>query len=169
MNTRLIVTFCFVAALAFACGPRSRTAAFPVTPTAVAVPTHTTTANAADSGTTTRSNEETITTTFDVSQAPGHVDLALAVTNASKKRLEVNFTGGQTYDFVIVDSVGREVWRWGAGRIFTQSVQNKLLGHGDSMHMSERWTSGRPGKYVAIATLRSSNFPVEHRVAFELR
>jgi hypothetical protein len=81
----------------------------------------------------------------------------------------VNFAGGQIYEFTIVDSVGREVWRWSAGRLFTQSVQNKFLARGASMHMSERWTSPRPGRYVAIATLRSSNFPVEHRVAFELR
>ena len=71
----------------------------------------------------------------------------------------------KSYDFVVVDSVGREVWHWSNGRMFTQGMQNKQLGTGDVMHVSrsvEEHTL-RPGRYTAIATLNSSNYPVEQR------
>src|ERR1700722_3868488 len=77
MNTRLVATLVCVAALAFACGPRARTSATPVAPSATTAPAHATGANVVDSGMTKGTNEETITTTFEVSPLPGHVDLAL--------------------------------------------------------------------------------------------
>ena len=89
------------------------------------------------------------------------------VVNASPKNVEVNFPSGQSYDFVVVDSVGREVWRWSADRIFTQSVRNKLLGKGDAITVSEKWSSPKYGKFTAIAQLTSKNYPIEERIAFE--
>jgi hypothetical protein len=54
--------------------------------------------------------------------------------------------------------------------MFTQSVQNASLDGGETMHIAEQTTKALPhGSYVAVATLRSSNFPVQERVAFELR
>ncbi|HTR78895.1 MAG TPA: BsuPI-related putative proteinase inhibitor [Gemmatimonadaceae bacterium] len=168
MNTRWIVSSCIMAALVFACGPRSRTAAVPA-PAVSGLATAEGSTAAMITAAPAESNDETITSQFDVAAVKGRVEFALGVTNAGKKRVEVNFAGGQRYDFVVLDSLGREVWRWGSGRLFTQSVQNKLLGGGDSMRIDERWTTARPGKYVAIATLKSTNFPVERRVEFELR
>jgi hypothetical protein len=78
----------------------------------------------------------------------------------------VNFPSGQSYDFVVVDSVGREVWRWSSDRIFTSSVRNKLLGKGDAITASEKWSPAKPGKWTAIARLTSSNYPVADTVAF---
>ena len=60
---------------------------------------------------------------------------ALRVTNETKKHVELSFPSGQTHEFVVVDSVGREVWRWSSTRLFTQAVQNKLLGSGESMRV----------------------------------
>ena len=58
------------------------------------------------------------------------------------------------------------MWHWSNGRMFTQSVQNKQLG-------ARRIDAGRgeleepsAGRYTAIATLNSSNYPVEQRVEF---
>ena len=51
--------------------------------------------------------------------------------------------------------------------MFTQGVQNKQLGTGDTMQVDEAWkTPAQSGRYTAIATLNSSNFPVEQRVDF---
>jgi len=88
------------------------------------------------------------------------------VKNVGKKHLELTFRSGQSYDFVVVDSIGREVWRWSAGRMFTQGVQNKQLSGGDSMHARETWMAPTPGHYTAIATLNSANFPTEQRADF---
>ena len=96
--------------------------------------------------------------------------LSLHVVNTTKKKLEVNFANGQSYDFVVVDSLGREVWRWGKGRMFTQSLRNKFVDGGDSFEVEERWDNPpAPGRYTAIATLTSTNYPVSERVDFRLR
>jgi hypothetical protein len=50
--------------------------------------------------------------------------------------------------------------------MFTSGVQNKQLGVGDVMQVSESWDKPKPGHYTAIALLKSSNFPVEERVDF---
>jgi hypothetical protein len=54
--------------------------------------------------------------------------------------------------------------------MFTQSLQNRMLGSGETKRFEEHAsTTLPPGSYVAVATLRSSNYPVQERVAFELR
>ncbi|HEX9483520.1 MAG TPA: BsuPI-related putative proteinase inhibitor, partial [Gemmatimonadaceae bacterium] len=70
----------------------------------------------------------------------------------------------------VLDSLGHEVYRWGAGRMFTQSVQNRNLDGGDTMRIEERAQTSLPrGRYVAVATLHSKNFPMKESSAFELR
>ncbi|MBA3672380.1 MAG: hypothetical protein H0W68_10230 [Gemmatimonadaceae bacterium] len=111
-----------------------------------------------------------IASTFAVNVEPHALRFALALTNQTKKHLELSFASGQQYDFAVLDDAGREVYRWGSARMFTQSMQNKLLGGGETFHIDERATTTLPhGAYVAVATLRSSNFPVSRRVPFELR
>jgi hypothetical protein len=113
-----------------------------------------------------------LTSKLDVAVASREVHFALVVTNVGDKHAELNFPSGQSYDFVVVDSTGREVWRWALGRMFTQSVQNQQLGVRDAMRVSETWTpakvKAKPGRYTAIATLTSTNYPVEERVEFVL-
>ena len=88
--------------------------------------------------------------------------------NTSKKRVEITFPSGQTYDFVVLDSAGQEVWRWGSDRMFTQAVRNKLLAAGESLDFEETLNSGPlpPGKYTARATLTSANFPLVEEAEF---
>jgi hypothetical protein len=89
--------------------------------------------------------------------------------NEGKKKLELNFNDGRTHDVVVLDSLGKEVWRWSKGRIFTQAMQNKVLRTSDSLTYEESWKDAMPGRYVAVATLSSANFPVTQRVEFEVR
>ena len=84
--------------------------------------------------------------------------------------MELSFPDGQQYDFTVVDSVGREVYRWGSGRMFTQSVQNKLMDGATTMRIDERAEMTLPrGTYVAMATLRSSNYPIKESSTFAVR
>lgn len=101
-----------------------------------------------------------------VRQSTDGVRFALAIANGSKHRLEVSFPDGQTREFVVLDPVGREVWRWSEGRMFTQAMQSKLLTAGDTVTFAERWREAAPGEYTVVATLRSDNFPVTRRAAF---
>ena len=104
---------------------------------------------------------------LDVKLSKQEVQFALHVTNQGRKHVEVAFPNGQTHEFVVVDSAGREIWRWSTSRLFTQALQNKLLGGGETMSVGEQWPhpQGR-GKYTVIATLNSSNFPIQERADF---
>jgi hypothetical protein len=107
---------------------------------------------------------------FDVETRGRNTEFALTIKNVGNKHAELDFSNGQTYDFVVVDSAGRSVWQWSTGRMFTQIVRNKQLGAGDSMRVSETWKKGAlaPGKYTVVATLKSSNYPTEARADFVL-
>jgi hypothetical protein len=55
------------------------------------------------------------------------------VANAGTRRVEVKFPSGQTHDIVVLDSAGRELWRWADGRMFTEARQYRGIGGGDSL------------------------------------
>ena len=110
---------------------------------------------------------DTVEATLDVTVGDA-VRFNLHVTNSSPKRVELRFPNGQTHDLVVLDAQGREVWRWSRGRMFTQAMQNKLLGASDTLTFSQTWHPERAGSYTAVASLLSENFPVEQRVDFSL-
>ena len=99
-------------------------------------------------------------------EAAGGLRFTLAVANPSKHRVELTFPDGRTRDFAVLDAGGREVWRWSAGRMFTQGVQARLLGARDSVVYEGRWPVPAPGRYTVIAQLRSDSHPIERRLAF---
>ncbi|MFN8570756.1 MAG: BsuPI-related putative proteinase inhibitor [Gemmatimonadaceae bacterium] len=97
------------------------------------------------------------------------VEFVLHVTNKAQKRLELTFPSGQTYDVTVLDSLGREVWRWSEGRMFTQALQNKVLEADETMSVQAEWQPATlKGSFVAVASLRSENHPLERRVPFSL-
>jgi hypothetical protein len=184
MNIRFAIALAFAGALAFACSPRSRSTSQnsqPVAPLASALllkssatgeiverperPERSERTRLRSSSTSTK-NAPKLDSHLVVTVKPSAIQFALGVKNVGKKHVELTFRSGKSYDFVVVDSVGREVWRWSAGRMFTQGVQNKQLSSGDSMNAREAWTAPAPGRYTAIATLNSTNFPTEERADF---
>lgn len=109
-----------------------------------------------------------LASSLDVSVAEG-VRLALHITNSSTQPIEVQFSSGQTHDFAIADSAGREIWRWGDGRMFTQALQAQALAPGQSVTFEERWEpAGATGRFTVVGRLMSSNLPVEKRLEFSL-
>ena len=175
MNTRLIISLLCAGALAFACGPRSHSepttlaSALPVRSAQVSAAFAAITPHKAKQQKSDKSDAK-LDSRLNVSVARNDVRLALDVRNVGGKHAELTFPSGQAYEFVVVDSLGKEVWRWSQRRMFTQGVQNRQLGAGESMQVAETWKQGvRPGRYTAIATLKSSNFPVEQRVDFVMQ
>jgi hypothetical protein len=172
MNTRLIISLLCAGALAFACGPRSHSdasstlAGAPTLQASGAKPIESAPVRHPKKGS---AKDARIASRLNVTIADNDVHLALDVKNVGGKHAELTFPSGQAYDFVVVDSVGREVWRWSRGHMFTSGVQNKQLGAGDVLQVSESWNTPKSGHYTAIATLRSSNFPVEERVDFVMQ
>ena len=114
-----------------------------------------------------RAVHDTIAASLDV-KVGDDVKFSFHVTNSSAKRVELRFPSGQTHDLVVFDMQGREVWRWSQGRMFTQSMQNKILAASDTITFTETWRPDHPGTYTAVASLLSQNYPTEQRAEFSL-
>lgn len=151
MTSRLIIALLTAGSIAFACGPRqseSEAASAPAAP--VRLP----------------ANAPALATTLELSVSES-VDFRLHVTNTSGRKIEMTFPTSQTHDFYILDASGREVWRWSAGRMFTQGVQKKLVDGGATLSFADRWVGPMAGgTYTAVAMLLSSSHPTEQRVEF---
>lgn len=97
------------------------------------------------------------------------VHLALQVANGTAKAVELSFPSGHTHDFVVTDTTGREVWSWAEGRLFTQAMQNRVLGRDESATWQADWDPGQHrGAFVAVVSLRSDSHPIEQRVRFDI-
>ncbi len=152
MNRSILSALLLTAAVAYACGPRARSAE-PERSKVVAAP----------------GKGSPIAAVLDVRIRDG-IEFGFRVTNNATGKVELMFPSGQTHDFVVIDSGGREVWRWSEGRMFTQALQNKVLESNASVSWAAAWRSEvPPGRYVAVATLLSENKPLEERVEFEVR
>ncbi len=157
-----------IGAVAFACGPRTHNEASApkknqtlalVSAKPIAVQQGTPRA---------KNSDPVLSASVYVRATTSAVRIAMHVANTTKKRVEITFPSGQTYDFVILDSLGREVWRWGNGRMFTQALRNKLLGGGEAMDLEETVTTPTlaPGRYIARAVLTSENYPLVQQTEF---
>jgi hypothetical protein len=151
MQSRFVIALLAAGGIAFACGPRPFESEAASASAPIAKP---------------RPGAPALATTLALSVS-STVDLRLHITNGTSKKIELTFPSGQTHDFYILDSTGREVWRWSAGRMFTQSVQNKLIDAGGTVSYAESWDGPLPpGEYTAVAVLLSSTHPTEQRVEF---
>ena len=169
MSSRFLIPVLCIGAVAYACGPRTQSDAAGLRKTDGAT-TRVASAPTTKRPATTRKGPDrkpAIAARLTVSAEPTAIRLALHVVNTGNRRVEVNFPSGQTYDFVIVDSIGREVWHWGSGRMFTQTLRNRLLDGGESINVQETWTGAlTPGRYTARGILKSENFPVTETAEF---
>jgi len=158
LKSNLLIWLLCAGALILACGPFAR---------------HTdSSASAADVNgappATPVSDDSAIASSLAISVHDG-VALSLHITNVADHSLEVNFPNGQTHDFVVLDSLGREVWRWSKGRMFTQSLRNKLLDARETVTYDEKWSGpAKPGHYTVIGILESSNHPVKEQAQLSL-
>jgi hypothetical protein len=110
-----------------------------------------------------------MSSSLDVAVANDGVQFTVTVTNDGPRRVELTFPSGQTHDIVVYDAAGSEVWRWSAGQMFTQALQNKSLDAHEAMHYTMRWRHPVPhGSLLAVASLTSTNYPVESRAQFAL-
>jgi intracellular proteinase inhibitor BsuPI len=171
MSSRSLIPLLLVAAVVFACGPRTHSEATPKKDSALVILA----GAAATTPTTPRARssadpKKAVEAQIYVHATESSVRVALHVVNNGKKRVELNFPTGQTYEFTILDSLGREVWRWGKGRMFTQALRNKLLGGGEALDVEETLDDAQlaPGRYIARATLTSENFPLTQQTEFTI-
>jgi hypothetical protein len=160
MSRRSITWILCIAAIALACGPHARHGdgdAHASVPGSEKTGAH-------------MPSDTSLVTSAKVAVDSGHVQFALHITNLAPHAVELNFPNGQTHEFVVLDTLGREIWRSSTGKMFTQSLQNRNVDADATLSFNEVWhpRGGYHGRYTALAKLRSSNHPVEERVDFEL-
>lgn len=116
-----------------------------------------------------RSKDGQLVPSLNVVRVGEQVRFSFNVANAGIRRVEVKFPSGQTHDIVVLDSAGKELWRWADGRMFTEARQYRTISGGDSLMLANGWDQPTAkGKLVAVAMLKSTNYPIEHRVEFTL-
>ena len=177
MSSRFLIPVLCVGAVAFACGPRAHNEASTPRKDSIAVAQSTGEATplatqqgvplAAARGT--KDAKPKIGAELYVRTNGPEITFAMRVVNNTKKSVELTFPTGQTHDFVVVDSLGREMWRWGNGRMFTQTLRNKLLGGGESLDVEASLDLRKalpPGRYTARGVLTSANFPLVQQASF---
>jgi hypothetical protein len=166
MHVRHAVGLATVIALAYACG--TRTHAFSMV-TAGAATTVRAEPTAFERVSGSPAAATALVTSLDVAVHDDEVRFVLHVTNASDKRLELNFPNGQTHDVTVMDAAGSVVWRWGSAQMFTQALRNQRLDPHGSLTFPVRWREpAAHGPLTAVATLTSTNYPVESRATFQL-
>ncbi len=174
MNSRFLIPVLCVGAVAFACGPRAHNeASTPRKDSALVA--QSLSANSATQKVAARSQTKqrkpTVAANLYIRKHEASIELSLQLVNTTTKRVELTFPTGQTHDFVILDTLGRELWRWGRGRMFTQSLRNKQLGAGESLELEETMKDQPlpPGRYLARAILTSENYPIVEETAFTIQ
>jgi hypothetical protein len=159
MTRRSITWILCIAAIALACGPHARHGdgdAHASVPNAPQNDVHT-------------PADTSLVASAKVAVSPRDVKFALQVTNLAPHAVELNFPNGQTHEFVVLDTLGREIWRSSTGKMFTQALQNRNVDANETLSFREEWDPrGLRGRYTALAKLRSSNHPVEERIDFVL-
>jgi hypothetical protein len=108
-----------------------------------------------------RRNVGNVTVTFTAVPARAKrgqsVRLTIRLLNNSGQPTTLTFGSSQRYDFWIT-SGSREVWRWSAGRMFTQDIGHQELAGQTGASFAESWPATEGGKLVAHARLTAESY-----------
>lgn len=98
------------------------------------------------------------------------VEFVLQVTNTTGSEVDVTFTSGQSFDFVVFDAAGEEVWRWSADQMFTQAMREEEIEAGETVTYSAIWVPapGTSGEFEVLGTLTAQNREVGQRTEFRV-
>jgi hypothetical protein len=107
--------------------------------------------------------------TLQVSTSANEVGFLLQVMNTTEAPVELNFTTGQSFDFVVLDGQ-REVWRWSHDQMFTQALRRETLEPGASLRFEASWrpAPGLTGEFEAIGILTATDHRLEQPATFRL-
>lgn len=87
----------------------------------------------------------------------GEATFTFEVENSGSETVELTFRSGKRVDVAVSDAdTGEEVWRWSAGRMFTQAITSVELAPGETFDETVSWRDPPEGSYEATATLEAS-------------
>jgi len=88
------------------------------------------------------------------------IALSLRIENAGSESVTLNFRTGQRAEFTAYPGDGDDggpdgeradpVWRYGAGRMFTQALGSETIAPGEGVGYEATWGSPRPGTYRIV-------------------
>jgi hypothetical protein len=102
---------------------------------------------------------------LDVSVTADRVEFVFTVDNTGAEPVELRFRSGQRAD-VVVREDGSIVWRWSAGRMFTQVLSQEELEPGATRSYDMTWEDPVAGEYSADALLAAADVEVEASARF---
>jgi hypothetical protein len=105
---------------------------------------------------------------LSVTASQDGVEFTYDVTNADDEPIDLQFSDAQETDVIVEDPDGTEVWRWSAGRMFAQMLQQKEIGPGETVTYEFEWENPEPGEYEATATLKATNAECDASATFEV-
>jgi hypothetical protein len=83
------------------------------------------------------------------------VSVQLALVNEGPRDVTVTFTSSQRFDLVVKDAAGHEVFRWSAGMLFAQVIQDAKLRAGGRIEDELAWNADvLPGTYGIVGMTR---------------
>ena len=87
------------------------------------------------------------------------INLRLTLENWTKEPLKLNFTSGQSFDFVIRDAAGEGVYFWSANKLFTAEVRELNI-TGEKNWIATEELDLKPGEYTLEAWLATAGKPM---------
>lgn len=91
------------------------------------------------------------------------VKITITVTNKSPADINLLFGSGQSYDVLITDKSGRDVWHWSRGKVFSMAVRHVKIAARQSVKYALTWKQAdndgrpvKPGKYFIRGRLMSA-------------
>lgn len=110
-----------------------------------------------------------LVSSLQVEPSADGVRFLLQVTNGGTQPMALQFSSGQSFDFVVTQD-GRELWRWSADRMFTQALRSETLAPGETRTFSATWNppAGVHGELVASGFLTARGQRAEQQTRFRL-
>ncbi len=91
--------------------------------------------------------------------AGGPARFLLRLRNGGNTPVDLSFRSGRRFEITVTDSAEAEVWRWSAGRRFTQSMREEQIAPAATHTYTAAWDRPPPGRYRARAEMAAGDAP----------
>lgn len=110
-----------------------------------------------------------LVSSLQVEPSADSVRFVLQVTNAGTQPVPLEFSSGQSFDFVVMQGA-RELWRWSADRMFTQAMRSETLAPSETRTFTATWAppAGVHGELTASGFLTARGQRAEQQTRFRL-
>lgn len=98
--------------------------------------------------------------TLSADRDDGGVTITLTAENTGSEPVELTFPDGQVVE-IVAEQDETEIWRYGADRMFAQSLQVETLRPGERVVESVTWPGPPAGKYHVRAWLCANDTDCE--------